>query len=145
MEIDLRHIMNIDSPSMMTSRLLDLDQDDDLEDDLLEPFGLSPDEPYPPSQFPVSGFPGPGSFPGSLPQSSPGQIPGAMAQLFSSPRSSPGQIPEAMAQLFSREDLALALEEPEEILKATEPFRLLPEKLKLNHPELITPDEDEMK
>ena len=78
--------MNIDSPSLMTSRLLDL-EDDDLDDDLLEPFGLSPDEPLTNSQ---------------------------------------------MAQFFQKEDFKL--EDSEEILKVTEPFRLLPEKLKLNHP-----------
>ena len=82
MEIDLRHIMNIDSPSLMTSRLLDL-EDDDLDDDLLEPFGLSPDD-----------------------------------------------CSSHMAQLFQRDELKY--EEPEDMLKLTEPFRLLPEKLKLN-------------
>ena len=82
MEIDLRHIMNIDSPSLMTSRLLDL-EDDDLDDDLLEPFGLSPDD-----------------------------------------------CSSHMAQLFQREELKY--EETEDMLKLTEPFRLLPEKLKLN-------------
>ena len=138
-------------------RLLDLDQDDDLDDDLLEPFGLSPDEPYPPSQFPVTGFPGPGSFPGipGFPGSPMGSFPGISGFpggpgnfAGSLPRNSiSGQIeiPGAMAHLFSREDLALALEEPEEILKITEPFRLLPEKLKLNHPDLLTTPEDEMK
>lgn len=43
MEIDLRHVMNLDSPSL-ASRFLD---EDELDDDLLEsldPFGLSPDE-----------------------------------------------------------------------------------------------------
>lgn len=50
MEIDLRHIMNIDSPSVMTSRFLDID-DDDLDDDLLEPFGLSPEDCGQMSQF----------------------------------------------------------------------------------------------
>ena len=42
MEIDLRHVMNLESPSI-ASRLLDMDEMDDLDDDLLEPFGLSPD------------------------------------------------------------------------------------------------------
>ena len=85
MEIDLRHIMNIDSPSLMTSRLLEL-EDDDLDEDLLEPFGLSPDD-----------------------------------------------CSSHMAQLFQKEELKL--EDSEDILRVTEPFRLLPEKLRLNHPE----------
>ena len=42
LEIDLRHVMNLESPSI-TSRLIDID-DDDLDEDLLEPFGLSPED-----------------------------------------------------------------------------------------------------
>ena len=45
MEIDLRHVMNLESPSL-ASRILDLEEDD-LDDDLLEsfsPFGLSPED-----------------------------------------------------------------------------------------------------
>lgn len=42
LEIDLRHVMNLESPSI-TSRLIDL-EDDDLDDDLLEPFGFSPED-----------------------------------------------------------------------------------------------------
>lgn len=42
LEIDLRHVMNLESPSI-TSRLIDLD-DDDLDDDLLDPFSFSPED-----------------------------------------------------------------------------------------------------
>ena len=42
LEIDLRHVMNLESPSIQ-SRLMDLEHDD-LDEDLLEPFGFSPDE-----------------------------------------------------------------------------------------------------
>ncbi len=43
LEIDLRHIMNLESPSVI-SKLKDL-EDDDLDDDLLDlPFNFSPEE-----------------------------------------------------------------------------------------------------
>ena len=42
LEIDLRQVMNLDSPSI-PSRLIDL-EGDDLDEDLLEPFGLSPED-----------------------------------------------------------------------------------------------------
>ncbi len=46
MEVDLRHVMNLESPTL-ASRILDLENDDDLDEDLLEsfsPFGLSPED-----------------------------------------------------------------------------------------------------
>ena len=97
--------MNLESPANLTSRLIDI-TDDDLEEDLLEPFGLSPEDCSQMAQLFRSGSIS-GQFPGSS------QFTGH-----------PGGDTKFEESRFFQLD--------EDFKSAVEPFMLLPDRLSLN-------------
>ena len=108
--------MNLESPANLTSRLIDI-TDDDLEDDLLEnPFGLSPEDCSQMAQLFRSGSISGGQFPG-------GQFPGGptISQFSGHPGGD-----------SKFEDSTRFFQLDEDFKSAVEPFMLLPDRLSLN-------------
>ena len=111
LEIDLRHVMNLESPANLTSRLIDI-TDDDLEDDLLEnPFGLSPEDCSQMAQLFRSGSISGGQFPGGPTISQLSGHPGGDSKF---------------------DDTTRFFQLDEDFKSAVEPFMLLPDRLSLN-------------